>query len=164
LAAPAQAQHYLRLVDRLDRPSDGYCLDVLGAGGQFRTDMPLMAHNCKADAAPDGLVDLRADGTLYMPAFDACVTAMGVNRSVLPGAVLILKPCGARVPFLNADGFQRFDMVDGQMRLRGQNVCLRVGASSDRTFSASHTWRTLFMDSCSAPNALSRWALTRPNS
>ena len=31
---------HLRLVDNLDRPEDGYCLDILGSGQYIRFDMP----------------------------------------------------------------------------------------------------------------------------
>ncbi len=161
-AGPAAATtevSYARLVDRLDRPSDGYCLDVLGSGQSFRFDMPLMAHNCKPGRAPDGLVTLRADGSLWFPAFDACVTAMGVNRALLAGAALMLKPCDAQLPFLNAANFQRFEhRSDGRLAVQGFDLCLTVGATSDRTFARSHAWRTLFVADCAdAAPELSVW-------
>ena len=36
----AQPQRYLQLKDKLDRPIDGYCLDVVGSGKYIRLDMP----------------------------------------------------------------------------------------------------------------------------
>ena len=87
MAQTAQATaRYLKLADHLDRPADGYCLDVPGAGGRFRLDKPLTVHNCKPGRAPDGVVVHRDDGTLWFPAFDLCVTAMGTNRGALPGS------------------------------------------------------------------------------
>ena len=41
------SQFHLRLLDRLDRPEDGYCVDILGTPGNLRIDVPLFAHNCK---------------------------------------------------------------------------------------------------------------------
>ena len=38
---------HLRLLDRLDRPEDGYCVDILGTPGNLRVDVPLFTHNCK---------------------------------------------------------------------------------------------------------------------
>ena len=40
------SQFHLRLLDRLDRPEDGYCIDILGTPGNLRIDVPLFAHNC----------------------------------------------------------------------------------------------------------------------
>lgn len=162
---PAMADEaYLRLVDRLDRPSDGYCVDVLGSGGAFRVDMPLMAHNCKPGRAPDEVLIFQDNGRIYFPAYEACLTAMGVNRSLMAGAALMLKPCGAQIPFLNAANFQSFEhRADGRLALQGRDLCLRVGASSDRTFSSRDVWRTLFVDDCaSAPASLSTWEFTEP--
>lgn len=36
----AKEQKYLQLIDKLDRPIDGYCLDVVGSGPNIRFDMP----------------------------------------------------------------------------------------------------------------------------
>ena len=59
LAKDAPAQNWaegstvLRLLDRLDRPQDGYCVDVLGVGLEARTDLPLFVHNCSSERYPD---------------------------------------------------------------------------------------------------------------
>ena len=47
---------HVRLKDRLDRPDDGYCLDILGTGGNLRLDMPLFAHNCKGGATTEKIL------------------------------------------------------------------------------------------------------------
>lgn len=155
---------YLRLVDPLDRPSDGYCLDVVGAGGSFRPDMPLVTHNCKPGRAPDGMVAYREDGSLFFPAFGACVTAMGVNRKALPGSALMLKPCGAEEAFLRAANFQSFEhRLDGRLELANSDLCLTVGNQSAETFSPTHAWRTLFLMPCGqVPESRSRWTFQRP--
>ena len=155
---------YMRLIDPLDRPDDGYCLDVLGSGGSFRPDMPLISHNCKPGRAPDGMVALRQDGSLFLPAFNACVTVMGVNRKALAGGALMLKPCGAQEAFLRAAHFQSFThRLDGRLELLNSDLCVTVGAQSAATFSPSHAWRTLFMLPCGqAPEKRSRWTFQSP--
>lgn len=155
---------YLRLADSLDRPDDGYCLDVVGAGGSFRPDMPLVSHNCKPGRAPDGMLAYREDGSLFFPAFNACVTAMGVNRKALPGSALMLKPCGAEEAFLRAANFQSFEhRPDGRLELADSGLCMTVGSQSAETFSPTHAWRTLFLAPCGeAPEARSRWRFQSP--
>ncbi|MEM8878512.1 MAG: hypothetical protein AAGD23_11680 [Pseudomonadota bacterium] len=158
-ATVASANTYLQLVERLDRPSDGYCLDVLGAGGTYRPDLPVNAHNCKAGIAPDGLVELRDDGTLYFPAFDRCLTAFGVNRRSLPGAMLLLRGCSVDEPFYPVAALQQWQHSDvGEVRLANSDLCLSVGDVWATTFSPRDTWRVLRLASCDvvAPE-LSRW-------
>ena len=162
-SAAHETPSYLRLVDPLDRPNDGYCLDVIGAGGSFRPDMPLVVHNCKPGRAPDGMVAYRKDGSFFFPAFDACVTAMGVNRKALPGSALMLKPCGAEEAFLRAANFQSFQhRLDGRLELATSGLCMTVGNQSAETFSPTHAWRPLFLMPCEqVPEARSRWTLQR---
>ncbi|MEM8957718.1 MAG: hypothetical protein AAGC86_07880 [Pseudomonadota bacterium] len=161
MAQGADGPTYLRLIDRLDRPADGYCLDVLGAGGTYRTDLPVNAHNCKPGTAPDGVVMLGADGTLRFPAFDACLTAFGVNRGALPGSAVLLRPCGATEPFLPTAELQRWDLDgDGRMMLEGSALRLAVGPQSARTFGARDRWRALFLADCATvPATRARWEL-----
>jgi hypothetical protein len=150
---------YLMLADRLDRPRDGYCVDVLGAGDVFRTDLPLNTHNCKEGIVPDGVIALRADGTLHMPAFDLCITAHGVNRTSLAGAALILMKCGVNTPFFTVIGLQTWDLSDdGRVKLRGSDLCLAAGPTSSTTFSRFDKWRSLSMQPCDGtPLNLIRW-------
>ena len=65
-AAAAQEAEgdYLRLADRLDRPQDGYCLDITGAGEWTQFHRPLIVHNCKTPRAiaADELVEWTAEG------------------------------------------------------------------------------------------------------
>ena len=152
---------YLKLVDHLDRPEDGYCLDIPGAGGHFRLDKPLTAHNCKPGAAPDGVIQHRANGTLWFSALDLCVTAMGTNGNALPGAALMAKPCVEDAAFADSSELKRFEFTDDQkLALTGSDLCLVAGPRSAPTFSASHRWRTLYLDDCeSAPRDRSQWAM-----
>jgi hypothetical protein len=47
LTLVANEPAHLRLAADLDRPEDGYCFDIPGAGQNLRVDLPLFAHNCK---------------------------------------------------------------------------------------------------------------------
>jgi hypothetical protein len=162
-SAQTSGPKHLRLIDRLDRPSDGYCFDVLGVGSNLRTELPLFAHNCKPRLTPDSAVELTAEGRIRFVSLNLCVTAMGVNSKTLPGAPLLLRPCGQSAPFFNAKALQGFTRAqDGRLSLRGTNLCVRVGTISARTYSAADRWRSLYLDICAtAPAALSRWEFVR---
>lgn len=144
-------QEYLQLKDKLDRPADGYCLDVVGNGRYIRLDMPLTAHNCKGPQIyADEVVQYRSDETLYFPKYDACVTVMGLNDKALAGNALMLKNCGVDQPFLSAKRFQKFELnTKGQMQLADSHLCIAAGTESHTTYSAEHRWRSLFMAPCS---------------
>ncbi|MEL6498236.1 MAG: hypothetical protein AAFQ31_06855 [Planctomycetota bacterium] len=91
---------HMRLQDDLDRPEDGWCLDVVGSGPHIRFDMPLIAHNIKPGLYADEAVAFTAKGQIRFPAYPgSCVTVMGLNEFALPGAALMLKPCGEDIPF-----------------------------------------------------------------
>ena len=96
LTGPAQAQTaperqpgHLRLIDKLDRPEDGYCLDILGSGDDIRADLPMTVHNCKPGLYADEAVRLEPDGRLYFPAYRLCATVAGLNGRALAGAALV---------------------------------------------------------------------------
>ena len=158
--AYANQPKYMQLTDKLDRPVDGYCLDVVGSGPNIRFDMPLTAHNCKGPQVfYDEVVELRKDGTLYFPQYKGCVTVMGNNKTALPKNALMLKPCGVKQPFLNTAPFQHFEYTSKkQLQLKGSTLCIVVGDVSHTTFSPDHRWRSLYMEVCSkAEPKLSRW-------
>lgn len=159
-----QTPGHLRLVDDLDRPQDGYCIDILGSGQHIRFDMPLSAHNCKPGLYQDEAVVFEPGGRIRFPAYDACVTAAGINQSVLAGAALMPRRCGERSPFLEADALQRFiHRADGRVELAGSGLCLTVGEQSGPTFDATHRWRALFMQQCEkAALSHSRWRFVVP--
>ncbi|MEM8818980.1 MAG: hypothetical protein AAGE90_05565 [Pseudomonadota bacterium] len=154
----AAANPQMRLADELDFPGEGYCIDVLGVGATARTDLPLVVHNCIPGRQTEDRVAVYRDGRIEMPAYDACVTAIGVTAP-LPGSAVMLRPCGGHESFLPADALQWFDRTsEGRLRLRGSDLCLTAGPDSAATFSASHRWRTLTMTGCAtAPLALSVW-------
>ncbi|MEO1200758.1 MAG: hypothetical protein AAFX39_16310 [Pseudomonadota bacterium] len=155
----AQELGHLRLVDRLDRPVDGYCLDILGVGETLRVDVPIFAHNCKPGLTPDSAVMMTSEGMIRFPAVDLCVTAAGVNGRALPGAAIILRSCDGRAAFFEASALQHFDFRDdGRLALRGTNLCLAVGTVSDTTYSTRDRWRVLSVEDCAAtPLFLSQW-------
>lgn len=155
----------LRLVDNLDRPEDGYCLDIVGSGAYLRFDMPMTAHNCKPGLYADEAVVLEPNGYIRFPAYDKCATAAGLNSRALPGAAIIPRDCGERSPFLDAEALQLFVLkANGQVELKGSGLCLTVGHKSDSTFSDEHRWRALFLEECEvAVLARSRWKFTVPD-
>jgi len=140
---------HVRLQDRLDRPSDGYCLDILGTNRTLRTDLPLFAHNCKSGPTPDSAVRYNAHQQLVFPAVNVCVTAFGVNNTVLPGTSILLRPCDERTPFFEASGLQQFEHTsNGQLKLVGSELCLAAGSDSRSTYSPRDRWRILSLESC----------------
>ncbi len=149
----------LKLVDELDMPGEGYCIDIVGAGTTMRFDMPLIAYNCVLGLFPDRTVTMRNDGTLFFPAFDGCVTVMGLNERALPGTSVMIKPCGQDTPFLEARKFQKFEkFADGRLSLMGSELCLSAGPDSHATYSQTHRWRILSVEKCNLlPDELSIW-------
>ena len=158
VATPAAAWQdgagYLELADRLDRAEDGYCLDVAGSGNWVDFSMPLNAHNCKRPGFyADGAVTFASPGPIRFPAYEGCVTAVGLNGRSLPGAAVMVRPCAdtideSRAPFIAAS-LQSFDhREDGRIELTGTGLCLAVGTESATTFSESHRWRALSLARC----------------
>jgi len=140
---------HVRLKDRLDRPADGYCLDILGTGTDLVLDVPLFAHNCKSGPTPDSAVTLTEDGQLVFPAAKVCVTAFGVNNTVLPGTSILLRPCDFRTAFFDTSELQKYNYLEnGQLQLRGHDLCLSVGEQSSHTYSPSDRWRVLSLQPC----------------
>ncbi|MEM8794871.1 MAG: hypothetical protein AAGE61_04825 [Pseudomonadota bacterium] len=151
---------HLRLIDRLDRPIDGYCIDILGTPGNLRLDVPIFAHNCKGTLTEDSAIIVDDQGRIEFFQVGLCITAAGVNGRALPGASILLRGCGSGVSFFNAAPLQTFEFDDGRLRLRGSNLCLAAGEISDRTYSSADRWRVLSVEDCDrVAEALSRWEL-----
>lgn len=153
--------HFMKLLDKLDRKHDGYCLDIVGVGNNVRLDMPLITHNCKVedDFPVDELLIHRKDRTIYFPAYEGCATVMGLNNNALPYNALMLKRCHKDQPFLKATKFQKFLInKNQQLQLEGTSLCITAGDIAKSTYSPAHRWRSLYMQECSVakPN-LSQW-------
>ncbi|KZK86296.1 hypothetical protein PsW64_01549 [Pseudovibrio sp. W64] len=155
---------YLYLADRLDRPQDGYCIDVAGSGNWVDFTMPLNAHNCKRPGFyADEAVTFSSPGAIRFPAYGGCVTAVGLNGRTLPGAPLMIKHCAdevdiAQYPFVRASLQDFTHRTDGRIELTGTGLCFEVGADSDSTFSEDHRWRTLNLNTCEdIPESRSVW-------
>lgn len=163
-AASSATTTHLRLLDRLDRPEDGYCVDILGVGETLRLDVPLFAHNCKPRLTNDSAVVFTSDGRIRFPAVDRCITVAGVNSAALPGASILLRPCSESIAFFESSALQQFTLRnDGRLVLKGSDLCLTVGSQSATTYSPSDRWRTLFVDDCAtAEPARSRWEFVVP--
>lgn len=145
--------HQIKLIDPLDRPQDGYCLDVLGSGQYIRPDMPVIGHNCKPGLYADEAFIFRKDGTIYFPAYDKCLTIAGVNEYVLDHTPLVLHECKIDSPFVKAQFMQEFEYTKSKkLKHKNSNKCLEMGEESSRTFSPAHTWRTLYVKECSKTN------------
>ena len=155
---------HLRLQDRLDRPKDGYCLDVMGWGRNFGVNVPVFAHNCKPGLTADSAVVFDPDGSIRFPYVGLCITVAGVNSYPLPGASILLRQCGVEAPFVGGPKLQRFNLhKDGRLELRGSGLCLSVGHRSERTYSPADRWRALFVEDCAkAEPRLSRWEFVIP--
>ncbi len=162
-ASPDSLVH-LRLLDRLDRPKDGYCVDILGTPRNMRVDLPLFAHNCKPFLTRDSAVVFTSDGLIKFPAVDRCITVAGVNSAALPGASILLRKCNESMPFFETSKLQRFThRDDGRLAVAGSELCLTVGAQSAATYSPSDRWRTLYVDNCAtAKPDRSRWEFVVP--
>ena len=162
-ASPPTLVH-LRLLDRLDRPEDGYCVDVLGTPRNMRVDLPLFAHNCKPSLTGDSAVVFTPDGLIRFPAVDRCITVAGVNSVALPGASILLRTCNESMPYFETSELQRFThRDDGRLTIGGSELCLTVGPRSAATYSPSDRWRTLFVDDCTtAEPARARWEFVVP--
>ena len=159
-----QSTGHLRLQDDLDRPQDGYCLDIAGSGRYVRFDLPMTAHNCKPGLYPDEAVVLEANGYIRFPAYGKCATVAGINSRALPGASVLARDCGERSPFLDAEELQKFKLrADGYVELNNSGLCLTVGRVSDSTYAPDHRWRPLFVEQCKiADPARSRWEFSVP--
>jgi hypothetical protein len=155
---------HLRLLDRLDRPEDGYCVDILGTPGSLRVDVPLFAHNCKSSLTIDSAVIFTSTGQIKFSGVDLCLTVAGVNSAALPGSSILLRKCGEVLPFFETLKLQRFiHQRDGSLSVLGSKLCLSVGGSSAATYSAFHRWRTLFVVACAtADPSLSQWEFVAP--
>lgn len=161
---PEPAAAHLRLVDRLDRPQDGYCFDILGTPGYLRPDLPLFAHNCKPRLTSDSAVVFDSQGRIRFAAVNLCVTIAGVNSRALPGASVLVRECGEETPFFEASQLQRFSFeADGRLKLKESELCVTVGAESASTYSPADRWRPLYVADCNtAEPALSRWEFIDP--
>ena len=140
---------HVRLKDRLDRPADGYCFDIIGTSSNMRLDLPLFAHNCKAGPTDDSVIIHNAEGLLIFPAVSQCVTAFGINGRALPGVPLLLRPCSENASFFDTSRFQQFELAaNGQLHLKESALCIAVGVESDSTYSSNDRWRVLSLQLC----------------
>ncbi|MDO5685875.1 MAG: hypothetical protein Q4G42_00520 [Neisseria sp.] len=163
-ATASQQPGHLRLKNDLDRPQDGYCLDIMGSGQYVRFDLPMTAHNCKPGLYADEAVTIMPNGELFFPAYNVCTTVAGLNGRALDGAAVLARPCGEDTPFMRAEALQKFTLhQDGKIELKDSGLCLSAGNESDRTFEPTHRWRSLFVTRCATTKPeLSQWYFTIP--
>lgn len=164
-AAVADDATHLRLRASLDRPHDGYCVDVHGTPGYLRTDLPLFAHNCKPALTSDSAVKFEPDGSIRFIALELCITVAGVNSKALPGAAILLRRCGESSAFMETAALQQFSLrADGSLELHESGLCLVVGPRSATTYSEADRWRPLYIDDCQTTEPVrSRWQFAAPD-
>ena len=155
---------HLRLVNRLDRPEDGYCLDILGTPNNMRINLPLFAHNCKSTLTPDSAVIFNPSGQIKFISVNRCITVAGVNSNAVPGASILLRKCDEILPFFETSALQRFiHRKDGRISIISSDLCLTVGTESAETYSPYHRWRALFVEDCNNADASrSKWEFIIP--
>ena len=95
------------------------------------------------------------------PVPNVCVTAFGVHNTVLPGSSVLLRPCDERAAFYDTADLQKFDHAEnGQLKLRGFDLCLTSGNKSSRTYSPDDRWRVLSLETCSSTSlSYSAWEM-----
>jgi hypothetical protein len=155
---------HLRLIDPLDRPEDGYCIDIVGTPRAMRLDLPVFAHNCKQGLTPDSAVNLDEQGRIVLVSPGVCLTVAGINSGALPGSAVLLANCDESSIFFETPRLQRFfHHEDGRLELVGSGLCLAVGVRSATTYSAADQWRPLFVDDCKTVESVrARWKFVKP--
>ena len=122
--------HQVRLAitpDRLDRPEDGYCLDIPGPPQNLFLQLPLFAHNCSPSLKIDTAVEFTSEGFIKFPRVDRCVTVAGV-KTALPGSSIMLSECNPSNFVIDISVRQRFThRDDGSLALSGTELCLAMG-------------------------------------
>jgi hypothetical protein len=163
-AAEKPEMVHLRLVDRLDRPNDGYCLDILGTGQNLRLEVPVFAHNCKRGLTSDSAIQVLDNGFIKFAGVNMCITVFGVNGTVLPGTAIILRPCGHKAPYFESAPLQQFvHRDDGRLEMASSGLCLAVGDKASRTYSPYDRWRVLSVEDCKTiPLKYSQWEFVVP--
>ncbi|MCG7500108.1 RICIN domain-containing protein [Vibrio sp. Of7-15] len=163
--SPQNPVGVIQLIDKLDRPKDGFCVDVIGYSPYERLDLPLIAHNCKKGLFKDQAMSVLDSGEIYLPAYNKCLTAIAPHTKALPGATIMARDCGEHSHFLETPQLQQFEwQLDGKINLHGSNLCLAAGERSDQTSSPSHRWRTLSLQHCkSSEPELLRWQFIQAN-
>ena len=148
----------IKLKSNLDRPSDGFCIDVIGFSPYERLDLPLIAHNCKSGLYNDQAMSVLNNGQIYLPAYDKCVTAIAPHTRALPGSSLMARDCGEHSNFLQAAPLQLFNWLNGRITLRNSDLCITAGERSDQTPSSLHRWRALTLQICNnTPSERIEW-------
>lgn len=158
------ARGVLRLVDNLDRPQDGYCLDIAGSGPWVDISVPLSAHNCKGREYGDQMITYNnKSGRIRFPDYRVCLTALGRAGRSLELMPLIVRQCVEEAdaqtsPFVGPAVQSFFHRPDGRVELGQSGLCLAVGPTSDTTFSPADKWRALYLDRCEQiPASRSVW-------
>ncbi|SNS30262.1 hypothetical protein SAMN05421757_101767 [Tropicimonas sediminicola] len=148
LLSPVHAEQVeITLVDDLDGDLNSYCLDISGPQEQAAIDGGLQSHTCYSYQGALGVDQIfaserLAENVLYMPEFDVCATAAGLDA----GAELGLATCNdsaAQKIALTAEG--KLSPVDAP------GMCYTAGAETrlGRGGTSRHQIKSLTLEPCS---------------
>lgn len=157
-ACIAQAENVeIYLTDMLDNIQSGYCIDIARAqGARANPEDGLQAHTCysaKGELMVDQIFDTDkfADGILYMPEFDVCVTASSLDA----GSSIGLEACDGSA----AQSFQ-FSGEGMIVPASAQNLCVTAEGDTRTGRSKENQMKPLTLETCTDDKAASQvWAV-----
>lgn len=142
--------------DMLDNIQNGYCLDIAkGQGADANPDDGLQAHTCYSPSGEiyvDQAFDAAqfADGVLYMPEFDVCMSAPSTDA-------------GSTVELTACDGSEAqawtFSGEGAIAPASAPELCLTMAEETRTGRSAENQMKALTLETCSSDLAASQtWA------
>ncbi|MEH6579332.1 MAG: ricin-type beta-trefoil lectin domain protein [Amphritea sp.] len=159
-----RAGQFIRLIDTLDDPNRGLCIDVQGHLQGVNLKMPLNVHTCKDGFwnyderfSPDTFAKTNL---LFMPAFNACLTAVKVEE----GADLKAVQCDSASPT------QQWHMDEGVITLKSApSLCITVDnkpsrvSIGTRNHPVRHLVRPLTIEQCTEQSIYQQWQFIAPS-
>ncbi|WP_370280368.1 ricin-type beta-trefoil lectin domain protein [Pontibacterium sp.] len=163
-APNSKAGDFIRLSNSLDDPSRGFCIDVQGHMQGVNLQIPLNVHTCK-----DGFWnyderfsqdEFNKSSHLFMPAFNACLTAV----KAAPGSHVMAVQCDP------ADSSMQWQIKAGMISLKSNpTLCLTVDAKPSsvsmgtRNHPVRHLVRPLTLEECEAQSIYQQWEFVSPS-
>jgi len=159
-----KAGEFIRLSNTLDDPNRGFCIDAQGHMQGVNLKIPLNVHTCK-----DGFWNyderfsqdtFNKSGYLFMPAFNACLTAV----KEVPGSHVMAVQCDPVNLSL------QWQMKEGAISLKSDpTLCLTVDAKPSsvsmgtRNHPVRHLVRPLTLEVCEAQSIYQQWEFVSPS-
>jgi hypothetical protein len=160
----SKAGDFIRLSNTLDDPNRGLCIDVQGHMQGVNLQIPLNVHTCK-----DGFWNyderfsqdaFNESGYLFMPAFNACLTAV----KAAAGSQVMAVQCDP------ASSSQQWQMKEGTISLKSNPaLCLTVDEKPSsvsigtRNHPVRHLVRPLTLEECEAQSIYQQWEFASPS-